>query len=458
MPGKPLREAVTPTYLLLCLLLGGSAQGVWVNAVLQVLAVGLIAWAAVAPDRPDLGVTAKRLLAVCAVGLLVILIQLFPTPPQLWTALPGRDVVRDGYAILGRAPPWMALTLVPDETLSTILRLLPPAAILVTMVRLQTYRPAWMAWALIAGTSCGVILGALQMTSGAGPESPWYLYPISNFGTAVGFFANGNHMAILLVTTIPFLFALLARRRPERGGKGLQERSALLALSAGLLAIILLGLFLNGSLAGFGLGLPVLAASTILLVRPERQKKWLAAPVLLAAAAVGTILMLPVSASFQSLGARESVESRRVVAATSWAAARDFMPAGSGFGSFPRVYRLYEDPQEVEPTYVNHAHNDFLETAVEAGIPGILWILLFLAWWGAAARSRWSEGIGDPFAKAATIASAALLAHSLVDYPLRTSALAAVFAMATALIAQVQSRPPERTESDIRPVRHRQVT
>ena len=118
---------------------------------------------------------------------------------------------------------------------------------------------------------------------------------------------------------------------------------------------------------------------------------------------------------------------------------------------------MYEDPRKVDQSFVNHAHNDYLEVAVEAGVPGIIWIILFFGWWSAAARRRWSEGAGDPFAKAATIASAAILAHSLVDYPLRTSALAAVFAMAIALMARVYFRPPARTESDIRPARHLEI-
>ena len=39
-----LRPAVAPAYLLLCLLLGGSPQGMWGSAILQFLAVLLIAW------------------------------------------------------------------------------------------------------------------------------------------------------------------------------------------------------------------------------------------------------------------------------------------------------------------------------------------------------------------------------------------------------------------------------
>lgn len=40
-----LRPYVAPAYLFLCLLLGGSAQGVWGNALLRLIAILIIAWA-----------------------------------------------------------------------------------------------------------------------------------------------------------------------------------------------------------------------------------------------------------------------------------------------------------------------------------------------------------------------------------------------------------------------------
>jgi hypothetical protein len=58
----------------------------------------------------------------------------------------------------------------------------------------------------------------------------------------------------------------------------------------------------------------------------------------------------------------------------------------------------------------------------------------------------------DQFALAGAIASAAILMHSMVDYPLRTAAISAVFAMSLALI--LQSRRSARSEKDLRPVRH----
>ena len=44
------REAAAPVYLFACLLLGGSAQGLWANMLLQLLGIGLIAWAALIPQ------------------------------------------------------------------------------------------------------------------------------------------------------------------------------------------------------------------------------------------------------------------------------------------------------------------------------------------------------------------------------------------------------------------------
>ncbi|HEX6219319.1 MAG TPA: O-antigen ligase family protein [Sphingomicrobium sp.] len=459
MVASRVREAVAPAYLFLCLLLGGSAQGIWANAILQLAAVGIMAWAAMAspPGPIHLERSARRLVQLFGLGLAVIAIQLIPLPPSLWTSLPGRRGIEAGFDLLGQPLPWLPISLTPDESLSTLIRLLPPVAIIAAMLWQQAYRASWLAWALVAGTAAGVTLGALQVTSGAGPDSPWYLYPISNFGTATGFFANGNHMAILLVATIPFLFALIASGSRARDQKALQRRSALFALAGGMLAIVALGLVLNGSLAGFGLGLPVLAASAILLLRPERQRRWLIAPGLLLLAAVAAIVALPVTASFQSLGASTSVESRRTVTETCLQAAGDFMPVGSGLGSYERVYRLYEDPAGIDRTYVNHAHNDFLEIAVETGLPGLIIVLLFLGWWVVAAWKAWGGGATDPFAKAAAIASAAVLAHSLVDFPLRTAAISAVFAASLILMVRPRVQVAVATESDLWPTRHLEI-
>jgi O-antigen ligase len=135
-------------------------------------------------------------------------------------------------------------------------------------------------------------------------------------------------------------------------------------------------------------------------------------------------------------------------------AARDFMPLGSGVGTFRQVYALYEDHDRLDvTTYVNHAHNDYLELALETGVPGLAVLALFLLWWGRAAWRAWRSREADPFARAAAVASAAILVHSLVDFPLRTAAIGACFALCLVLL--VRQRPPRAAEkSDLWSPRH----
>jgi len=77
------RSAVAPVYLLACLLLGGSAQGIWQNALLQLAGLAIIAWAAVVGDEP-LPKPARNLLLILVAGLAVVALQLVPMPHSLW--------------------------------------------------------------------------------------------------------------------------------------------------------------------------------------------------------------------------------------------------------------------------------------------------------------------------------------------------------------------------------------
>jgi len=114
----------------------------------------------------------------------------------------------------------------------------------------------------------------------------------------------------------------------------------------------------------------------------------------------------------------------------------DYGPFGSGIGSFLEIYRQYQDPLAITRTYINHAHNDYLEVLLETGIAGAALILSFLGWWFWRVTKIWRERNGCPFGRAATIASGVVLLHSLVDYPLRTAAISGIFAICIALMAR----------------------
>jgi O-antigen ligase len=434
----------------MCLVAGGSAQGVWANMVLQLIALAIIAWAAAVPG-PALARPARHLFLILLAALALIVLQLIPLPPSVWPSLGGRQELANGYSVLGISVRSMPVSLAPYQTLVTLLTLLPPLAMLCAILRLQAYRASWLVLAVLAGMFAGIMLGVLQVASGEPLNSPWYLFAETNWGVATGFFANANHMATLLIVSLPLLAALIAAAR--RGS--LQRYSSLLAVGAGAALVVLVGLVLNGSLAGYLLVLPVLAASALIVLSPRRGLQR-AAIILAGISLVGAVGALE-SSSLRPNGfsseAALSVQSREDILKTTFAASRDFLPFGSGVGTFRRVYDLYENPDRTTKTYVVHAHNDYAEVMLEAGVPGIVLIVVFLLWWGAAAWRAWRSPEAAPYARAASIASAAILAHSLVDFPLRTAAIASVFAMCLALLADRRA-PMASSKSDLRPTRH----
>lgn len=441
------RTLVAPAYLFACLLLGGSAQGIWANMALQLAGIAIIAWAAVDKSPHALPSPARQLLLLAVLFLAIVAIQLVPLPSGVWTGLGPRQHVAEGFAALGLPVPSEPLSLTPAATLDCLLKTIPCLALFCALVRLKAYRPQWLAVALVLGTLAGIALGAIQVGSSGG----WYLYEDTSYGRAVGFFANADHMGTLLLITIPFLAAVIAVGKSAN----MQRYSALIAVVAGIAIVILIGLALNGSLVAYGLVLPVIAASALIVIPQRSRLRWwiFGFAVLLLIVSTAALETAPIGAGRIGEHASTALQSRKELLSTTSRAARDFLPVGSGLGSFQSVYPLYEHPEDVTTDYVVHAHNDYAEVALELGIPGIILMALFLAWWAAAVWRAWRSPEAHPFARAASIASAAVLVHSLVDFPLRTAAISACFGMCLALLADSTAAPPKE-EKQLRRSRH----
>jgi O-antigen ligase len=446
---KAARSAVAPLYLFACLLLGGSAQGIWQNALLQLAGLAIIVWATIAGSGDDLPRAARPIFWLAIAAIAVIALQLMPLPAAVWEGGFRARILRD-YRLLGDGLPAFSISVAPYASLSTLLCMIPPLAMFCAMVRLNAYRRSWLAAALLAGTTLGILLGALQVVS-PDPGSPWYLYPETNRGLGVGFFANANHMASLLVISLPFIAALVVAGRSGN----IQRYSALLAMLAAAGLLVIVGIALNGSLAGYALAVPVVAAGAlVILPRKSWLRPWVAVAMLLTIiAAVGSLSVSSIGATKLGEDASTSFQSRQQILETTGQAIADFMPWGSGLGSFLKVYRLYESPETVTSEYVVHAHNDYTELALELGVAGIVLMLLFLAWWARAVWKVWRNGEEGTFAAAASIGSAAILVHSLVDFPLRTAAISVCFAMCVALLAD-RKQQQRQEATDLRPTRH----
>lgn len=403
--------------VLSALLLGGSSSGgVWANLLLQwVSAAVVVILLATRMPMPVPRVLVG--LAIAAVG--IVALQLIPLPPSVWTALPQREEIAAGFALAQVAPGWLPLSLDPDATLAVLATLLVPAAGLAVFAASSPRALRWAMLALVAAAFASMLLGIAQVVEGEG--TALQPYAITNPGKATGLFANRNHLATLLVLAIPC--AVLLSGPPQR------------LRSAALVLVLTGGVVLTGSRAGIGLALAAAAISLAAIHAPARVRGvWLAlAGAGLVAGAAGA-LALAVNAEAPQPGGPE--QQRPFIIATTLEAARDHFPVGSGGGSFLRVYQHYEDPAGASPQYRNHAHSDYAEMLLEYGAPGAALMLAVIGWWAAQAFAAWRGGAVCAEARVGAIMLATVLAHSLVDYPLRTGALALVAAGAAIMLAR----------------------
>ena len=437
---ETIRGSMAMVYLGACLLLGGaSGAGAIANGFLQLTAIVLMVIALWGTSRPILPREAAGLTWVVGLFVLLVLLYLVPLPGSLWTALPGREPTERGFALLGLGTPSIPVSLAPERSIASLLSLLPPAAIFLLAVHLSGLWRRRLGWVLLLAAVASIILSAFQLIGGDG--SPLRFYQITNPNRAVGFFASANHLPTLILCALPFTGLLAARALKSRNA---QRKGGGLTIALGMGFFLVVGIAFSGSTAGYGLLLPALLG-TILIYRRAAvgplSRTW--------ALGVGGLFLLflavalsgPLNQQVLSSKFSEHETSRATIWEGTVSAASDFLPVGSGLGTFIPVYRTYDDPGRANREYVNHAHNDYLEVALELGIAGLLLILGFLAWFLRRCVWAWrGDFYGADLARAGTVIIGILLLHSIVDYPLRTTALAALFGMASAFLIAPSAR------------------
>ena len=332
---------------------------------------------------------------------------------------------------MGRAP--LPFSLTPQATWRSLLALAPPAAMFIGALMLTDRQRRMMAALWLVLAICSLCLGGLQILGGA--DSPLYFYQVTNAGSPVGFFSNRNHQAAFLLCLTP-VAAIFAARFDGRFDSP-RAFPALAAILYVFMAIV--GVAATRSRAGVLLTLLALGGAAAIVLRGEAVRRhWRAAAGLGigAVVAIGGVLAFglgPIMARFGE-GGEPRFEGWPIVLH----AAQAFLPLGSGVGSFEAVYGAAEPLNQVSPIYFNHAHNDYLELGLETGLVGGALLVLFVAWFAVRTAAIWRRRIeagGSGLAAACSVLALLLLAHSTVDYPLRTEAIAVLFAFACATIA-----------------------
>ena len=429
---------------------GGTHAGFLGDVVVQLLAVPLLvaaSWSALEPGRLERETKQELLLFGVAVIFLIV-IQLLPLPfgerSAVWL-LSGESFNLPGLS----DKIWAPVSVSPQATWAAFVSLLVPAAIFLSVIQYNLRQRLILTWVLLALGAGALLLAFVQMAGGE--NSGLRFYEITNPTEAVGFFANRNHFAAQLYVTLILsgIWLAIAASRLLRS-RALQTPQALVLTAAAVFLVsIVAGLAMTRSRAGILLGILALAGILLLMRRHASRKKLRPASKMphgyLAIVSVVFAMLFAAEFGFGSVLSRFAdapfKDLRITLASTTFELALKSLPFGTGLGTFIPVYATGEKAENVSDVYANRAHNDLAEFLLEAGAPGALLLLAFLIRFCRQSYKIWfrqqTEGDNHELLlrRAATFIISLLLAHSLVDYPLRTTAHGAIFAFFSAICA-----------------------
>lgn len=412
---------------------GASRVDVMSQIVVQCTAAALLAYAWF--HRANAAPLPKTPLRILAAMLAIVTAQLIPLPPAVWHNLPGRGLFSQIDAAAGLAGTWRPVSLVPDSTFSSLIGLVVPVSAAAAFALTTRAKWHYLALVLLSLILLSSILGLLQVGA---PSSGLYFYKVTNIGSPVGFFANRNHQAIFLALA-PILLVTILRGWDTRFTKHVLFKPALfsiflLCLVAALVNGSRIGLiaFLFSVLGASALNWSLLQAAPRPKSRNSHHERRLAS--LKLGLGIGSVL-IAAAIAFLTSRSLESVsrfsetnfsgEDRLKLMGPLLDIAGTYFPWGTGFGSFPEVYKIHEPDAGLTLSYLNHAHNDLIEIVIEGGaaslalaVSALLYAILasYHSWrsWGTAFTRR------ALYARASSLMLIVLLIGSATDYPLRT--------------------------------------
>ena len=353
------------------------------------------------------------------VGLSILLpaLYLIPLPQSVWSALPGRELMVQSYELIGREG-WASASVEPVRTLLALTALIVPLALLTIGWSASRERLVQVGWIAVALGLINMLIGIPQVLTNS---EVGVLYPENPMpGVLFGTFANRNSTGLFLVGTLALAALLPALPQFRR-----QE----LLVRTGACALLLVAILLTRSRTALVLALlPLgLVGLRVLLSRTDQEKSglWVALGGIALIAGTGAVVAVAAPGRVGEVLERfddADTDARAYIWEDAAYSADRFWPLGSGTGTFDDVFHLDESLENLTPRRAGRAHNDYLEVAIEAGIPGLTlvaaWILLlaWLAWRARRSHDRWVAWSGG----------AALLAialQSITDYPLRNLSL-----------------------------------
>ncbi len=432
----------------------------WSLAVMEVSCFGLfLLWSfrVVKGGHLPAYVVRPPFLVPLAMLLALGIFQLIPLPPTFVKAIsPETYKIYHDVAYNPDNLPWLTLSLYPHATLLEVMRLAAYlcAYFLVMQVMRKDEYVFRMAAAILAAGCLIAVAGIFQVISWNG-KLLWLRH--LDIGAAFGPYVNKNHFAGLMEMVVPVSVGLgLYLLPPVRRGEGVRvlasdllthEHANRLILVIMAVIIMTTSLFLSLSRGGvIGLTASMAFFGMMLSLKSSTRKKgWVMVSVFLVVLlSVGWFGWRPIVQKFESTRIREVSSDFRV---NNWRdclkIVREFPVFGTGLGTYEYVYPRYKTI--LAPERWEHAHNDYVEGAVELGLAGMalavyiiasFYLLMFRSLGHRRSLGPRLLGIGG------MSGVTAMLIHSLTDFNLHVGANGFFFALIFGFsIAAAHMRP-----------------
>jgi O-antigen ligase len=331
---------------------------------------------------------------------------------------------------------WGTLSVTPVKAWQSLATLATPGAVLLIAMQLKRSDLYRVLPLLVGLGALSGFIGLLQVVGNA--ESPFYLYRITNDYTAVGLFANRNHAALMLALLFPMLAVLASQ---DSGTVNDQNRRMLMAATIGIVLVPLI--LVTGSRSGLLVSLVGIGGAALLYQRRVRvsnlrsERVWKrsrAVPVLGALALVCLAFLTIFFSRAEAIERLFADESDMYGRGDFWVVSIDLflrnLPWGSGAGSFAEMYQVAEPSRMLGSAFLNRAHNDWIETALTFGLPGLLIMTTGMVLYLLQTFRIWHKMDGKRqsviLARLSSIMIAMMALASVSDYPLRTPAMLCV--------------------------------
>lgn len=399
---------------------------------------------------------ARPIILLWLLWLAYLLFQLLPLPIPLVETLSPRAVEHYQAAdvLAGEVSQFHHLSVSPGDTLAHLLEsvgLLVLFMLVLVTVRGQQ-RQHFLALTLLFAGVFQAMYGILFLLSGA--KTGLFGDVASPSGVATGTFVNRNHFAGFLEITGAVGVGLVLADLKGRSGGNWRARfrnfvDFLLSDTVRLrvfIAIMVVALVMTRSRMGNIAFFNALAVAGMIYILLRERRLFFKSLLLFATFFVVDLLILGNWFGLDQLverleSTRVSDEMRIDIFPDLRRAAEAYWPFGSGAGTFYTAFPEFRSPEISKLHY--HAHNDYMEFAIETGVVGLALLggIVALVMWHALRllRHRKNRLVGG-IAFAGIMSTIALGMHATVDFNLQIPANAATYVVILALVMSCSSQ------------------